>query len=95
MLDVLREEWGAPSQMEEAPASYLVALRKKMRASAQLAQKAHGKQKRRYDAQVKPRFFEVGQKVLLLLHSSSNKLLVQWQGPYEVIKWVGEANYRV
>lgn len=37
VLDVLREEWETPSEVEEAPAFYLEAPRKKMRASTQLA----------------------------------------------------------
>lgn len=63
-------------QMEEAPASYVAALQAKLRASAQLAQEeltqAQEDQKRHYDTQVRPQCFEPGQKVLLLLPSSSN-----------------------
>lgn len=80
ILVVLQEEWETLSQVEEAPASHLQAIRKKMWASAQLAQeelqRSQEGQKRRYDAHLKPRSLEVGQQVLLLLPSSSNKLLV-------------------
>lgn len=58
-------------------------------------QRSQEGQKRKYNAHVKPSSFEVGQRVLFLLPSSSNKLFVQWQGPYEVIEWVGDANYRI
>lgn len=81
MLDIFWEKWETPSQVEEAPASYLEALRKKIWVSPQLVQellqRSQEAQKRRYDAQVKSRSFKVGQRVLLLLASSSNKLLVQ------------------
>lgn len=38
VLDVLKEEWETPSPIEEAPTSYLQALRSKLRVSARLAQ---------------------------------------------------------
>lgn len=76
VLDILEEEWEMPPQVEEAPTSYLEALRKKLWASALLApkelQSAQGEQKRWYNAQVKPCSFSAGQKVLLLLPFSSN-----------------------
>lgn len=37
----------------------------------------------------------MGEKVLLLLHSSQNKLLVKWQGPYIAKERVGEVDYRI
>lgn len=71
VLDVLQEEWESPAPQEEVLASYLEDLRRKLRASVQLAQTEIGKaeegQKQQYDAQVKPRSFEVGQRVLLFL----------------------------
>lgn len=33
--------------------------------------------------------------MLLLLLSSTNKLLAQWQGPYEAIEKVGNVNYHI
>lgn len=70
-----------------------------MQCSTQLAQeelqRSQEDQRRRYDVPMKLRSFEVGQQVLLLLPSSSNNLFVQWQGPDEDIKWVGDANYQI
>ena len=37
----------------------------------------------------------VGGKILLLLPSESNKLLLQWNGPYEVVDVVNVVNYSV
>lgn len=97
VLDVLKDEWETPSQVEEALASYQDTLQKKLQASAQLAREelagAQLAQKRQYDPQVQPHTFEVSQKVLLLLLSSSRRLLVSCQGPYEVLEQVGEVNY--
>ncbi|XP_047241719.1 uncharacterized protein LOC124880547 [Girardinichthys multiradiatus] len=36
-----------------------------------------------------------GQQVLLLLPTCDNKLLVKWQGPYEVTRCVGKLNYEL
>ena len=41
------------------------------------------------------RTFQQGDQVLVLLPTSSSKLLAQWQGPYEIIKPVGKVNYQV
>ena len=43
----------------------------------------------------KPRRLEVGDRVLMLLPTDSNKLLMQWRGPYTVESRVGASNYRV
>ena len=43
------------------------------------------KQKAYYDRRARSRKFDVGDKVLLLLPTESNKLLFQWKGPYEVV----------
>ena len=36
-----------------------------------------------------------GEEVLLLLPTSSNKLLAQWQGPYWVTRKVGKVDYEI
>lgn len=40
-------------------------------------------QKKRYDAKVQTQVFQPGQKVLLLHLRSENKLLMNWQGPFD------------
>lgn len=52
-------------------------------------------QKRRYDTKVRPWVLPPGQCIHLLLPSSANKLLVKWQGPYEVISRKGEVEHEV
>ena len=46
------------------------------------------KQKAYYDRRARSCKFDVGDKVLLLLPTNSNKLLLQWKGPYEVVEVV-------
>lgn len=85
--------------MVDAPASFLDTLLQKMRATSQLALQELGKPRGNNDGGMmpmsSPRPLHLDKKVLLLLPSSSNKLLVEWQGPYEIIERVGEVNYRV
>lgn len=56
-------------------------LHRKLRETAQIAQtelrEVQGEQKWRYDTTVQPRTLKRGQKVLLLLPSSQNKLIIQ------------------
>ena len=39
--------------------------------------------------------FDVGDKVLLLLSTDSNKLLLQWKGPNEVVEVVNRMDYKI
>ena len=48
-----------------------------------------------YDKRARSRKFDVGDKVLLLLPSESNKVLLQWNGPYEVLEEVNTMNYKI
>ena len=53
------------------------------------------KQKAYYDRRARSRKFDVGDKVLLLLPTVSNKLLLQWKGPYEVVEVVNRMDYKI
>ena len=54
-----------------------------------------GKQKAHYDRRAKPCSFKVGDKVLLLLPTDRNKLLLQWRGPFEIVEELNCFDYRV
>ncbi|GFN96040.1 Zinc finger protein [Plakobranchus ocellatus] len=58
-------------------------------------EKAQGWQKRYYDRTAKRKKFSVGEKVLVLLPTDSNKLLMQWKGPFEIVTTVGINDYRI
>ena len=47
------------------------------------------------DKRARSRKFNVGEKVPLLLPSESNKVLLQWNGPYEVLEVVNVMNYKI
>ena len=48
-----------------------------------------------YDKRARVRSFKRGDKVLLLLPTDNNKLLMQWKGPFEIISKVGLNDYKV
>ena len=58
--------------------------------------KSWKKNKTLYGRRAKRREFQEGDKVLLLLPTDINKLLMQWKGPYEIMSRCGKGNdYRV
>ena len=58
--------------------------------------KSRKKNKALYDKRAKRREFQDGDKVLLLLPTDTNKLLMQWKGPYEIMSRCGKGNdYRI
>ena len=50
--------------------------------------------KKHYDKKAKPRCLEVGEQVLILLSTDSNKFLMQWRG-YSVESRVEANDYRI
>ncbi len=56
---------------------------------------AQDKQSRLYNRGTRLRNFAPGDKVLVLLPTSSSKLLAKWQGPFGVRRRVGDLNYEV
>ena len=56
---------------------------------------AQRQQKQWYDRNARSREFEAGDLVLVLLPTSTSKLLAQWQGPYQIERKVGKVNFVV
>ena len=52
-------------------------------------------QKQWYDKHTRDRHFRPGDQVLILLPTTSNKLLAEWQGPYMITRKLGKVNYKV
>ena len=98
-LDILKESWEASTKSDESVVSYVLAVQEKLAKMSKLVQEnmagAQREQKRWYDRNARQRQFESGDQVLVLLPTSSNKLLAQWQGPYPVLRRVGGVNYQV
>ncbi len=91
-----REEGPSESKNE---IQHVLDLRTKLHTLGQLSMEsllqAQDKQSRLYNRGTRLRKFAPGDKVLVLLPTSSSKLLAKWQGPFEVTRRVGDLNYEV
>ena len=78
---------------------YVVQMRTKvrefMRAANENEMHSKTKEKTYYDKRTRNRKFKIGDKVLLLLPTSSSKLLAEWKGPYEVIRKLNKVDYLI
>ena len=98
---ILKELWTKELEEPEVKNSYqyVFELREKLEDTLKLAhtelQKAQHKGKHYYDRKVKVRRFAQGDKVLILLPTDHNKLLMQWKGLFEVSAVVGLNDYKV
>ena len=98
---ILKELWTKELEEPEVKNSYqyVFELREKLEDTLKLAhtelQKAQHKGKHYYDRKAKVRRFAQGDKVLVLLPTDHNKLLMQWKGPFEVSAVVGLNDYKV
>ena len=98
-LDVLKEEWEAEKCCDESVVSHILAIRERMEEMTNIVKdnvkEAQQQQKTWYDKTVTERELKPGEEVLVLLSTSSNKLLAQWQGPYWVTRKVGKVHYEI
>ena len=53
------------------------------------------KYKKYYNRKSRRRNLKVGSKVLVLLPTKTNKLLMSWKGPYEVVEKLSVLDYRI
>ena len=78
---------------------YGLDLKNRLEETCELARKslyeAQGVYKHHYDKKARDRRFQVGDKVLVLLPTDHNKLLLQWKGPHEVVEVVNQVDYKV
>ena len=96
-LDILKETWEMEKRSKESVISHVLSMRNKMDKMTEIVkenlQLAQVKQKSLYDRGTAVRELVPKDQVLVLLPTSTNKLLAQWQGPYQVIKRLGKVNY--
>ena len=99
-LDLLKEAWEGPKAPHtNSILSHVLQMREKMEEMTELVrsnlEKVQHRQKVWYDKKARQRTLQPGQKVLLLLPTSENKLLAQWQGPFTITRKVGPATYEI
>jgi hypothetical protein len=100
-MQILKELWTKEIETPEVKNSYqyVFDLREKLERTLQIAheslEKSQDSGKHYYDRKAADRKFKPGNKVLVLLPTDHNKLLMQWKGPFEVEAVVGVNDYRV
>jgi len=98
-MSILRELMTNEKVEPEVKTTYVLDLKDRLQSTCELAQielqKSQIRQKKYYDRKTKVRTFEKGDEVLVLLPTDSNKLLLQWKGPFEILERVRGDDYRV
>ena len=100
-LQVLRDSWTTGGEYDKRikrnVISYLSELREKLQTASEIAHEnaasAQRRWKEQYDRRSTDRVLEPGQKVLVLLPSSSYKMFAKWEGPFIVRKKLDDVNY--
>jgi len=100
-MSILRELWTneEPSSEVRTTYQYVLDLRNRLEETCHLVkeslEKSAHKAKKHFDKKTRMRELRAGDSCLILLPTSSSKLLMQWKGPYHVIERVGLTDYRV
>ena len=99
-MQVLKELWTKEDTQEVKNAyQYVLDLRNRLEDTCKIAgeslHQAQGQYKHHYNKKSKRREFKVGDKVTVLLPTDTNKLLLQWKGPYKVTEVVNKLDYKV
>ncbi|XP_021346951.1 uncharacterized protein LOC110446237 [Mizuhopecten yessoensis] len=88
-----------PDEEVKTTYQYVMDLRERIEETCSIAadhlKDAKFKQKKYFNRRARQRNLKAGDKVLVLLPTKANKLLMQWRGPYEVVEKVGPSDYRV
>ena len=97
-LDVVKEEWETHPKSDLNVVSHIMMMREHLEMSGLVQENLEGaqrKQKTWYDQTARKRTLSPGEQVLVLLPTSTSKLLAQCHAPYEVIGQVGSVNYLI
>ena len=100
-MRIIRHLWTGETDRSEVRSSYqyVFELRERLEETMRIAQeelaKAQHRQKLYYDRGAKERTFEIGDRVLILLPTDTNKLLMQWRGPYLMEGKICLNDYRI
>ena len=100
-MQVLRELWTKDIEDPQVRTTYqyVLDLRERLESTVSLAQQnlqnMSKKYKKYYTRKSRRRNLKVGSKVLVLLPTKANKLLICWKGPYEVVEKLSLLDYRI
>ena len=99
-LNVLQEGWiGEQQDSQDDVLSYVQGVYDRLQESKEIVrqnmEKSQRRQKSWYDQKARETNLNVGDKVLVLLPTRTEKLLAKWKGPYPITKKVGQVNYDI
>ena len=98
-LNILKEGWIGGKPGGDDIITYVTQIHERLEPAKETVlenlQQAQQKQKTWYDKRARGTQFEVGDKVLVLLPTRTEKLLAKWKGPYNVIWKVEKVNYEL
>lgn len=100
-MTILKELWSKEISDPELRSTYeyVINLRDRLESTCELVREnlehASRKQARVYNRRSGKRKLKPGQKVLILLPTKANKLLMHWKGPYNIVERVGDLDYRI
>ena len=100
-MQVLRELWTKDIEDPRVRTTYqyVLDLKERLESTVSLAQQnlqnMSKKYKKYYNRKSRRRHLKVGSKVLVLLPTKTNKLLMSWKGPYEVVEKLSVLDYRI
>ena len=100
-MSILKECWSkdVPDPDVKTTYQYVLDLRERLERTCAWAQEnlkaAASRHKAYFDQKTRRRTLSVDDKVLVLLPTNNNKLLMHWKGPYVVKECVGDMDYRV
>ena len=100
-MSILKTLWTKEVNEDDVQTSYsyVLNLRERLEETCKLAHeelgKAQVKYKKNYDRTSRCRTFQVGDKVLILLPTEANKLIMQWKGPFPVRERTGKNDYKI
>ena len=98
-MSMLRDIWADEDINEQTKTTYqyVLELRERLESTCKLAhdelRKAQGNQHKWFNKKAKAKHLKEGDQVLLLLPTKLNKLEMQWQGLFDIIKKVRENDY--
>lgn len=100
-MAILKELWTNEVKDPQVKSTYqyVIDLREKLEQTCEFARnnlkKAAGRYKIYYDKKARERDMKVGDKVLVLLPTNANKLLMHWKGPYPIVEKLNRVDYKI
>ena len=100
-MSIIRETWEEPKGQvrNDSVIKYILKTREAIVKMSEIAHRLESisktRQKVYYDRNACKRTLQPGQKVSILLPTVSNKLLAEWNGPFEVAEKVRPVDYSI